>query len=280
MAKPKPSKYSRARIRSKVRKPKRAGASRGWMIATLAIAAVGVLLIVLSYQDRQDLQQVAPKLGDHFHAYLGVNLCGKWEPAVPAFEGRDGSNDPNATPRAGIHSHADFLIHDHPFASDEAGKKATLGKYLSYAQSEVSDTSLKLWSQWAPGASYRNGQKCPGAKVGSEMQWKVGVVGKPWPTKSRTGNPADYHMKNGDIIAIYFVPKGDKLEQPPGSDEALQSISDLQGQSALPSSSTTASSPSATPASDASSTTVPAATESPSTSVSSSPAGSTSSSKP
>ena len=278
MAKPKPSKYSRARIRSKVRKPKRAGASRGWMISTLAIAAVGVLLIVLSYQDRQSLAQVAPKLGDHFHAYLGVSVCGKWEPAVPMFEGRDGSADQNATPKAGIHSHADFLIHDHPFASDEAGKKATLGKYLSYAQSELSDTSIKLWSQWAPNVSYRNGQKCPGAKVGSAVQWKVGALGKPWPTKPHTGNPADYRMRNGDIIAIYFAPKGDQLEQPPGSDDALKSISDLNGQSALPSSSTTGSSSSA-PAGDSSSSTVPAATAS-STSVSSSPAGSTSSSKP
>ncbi len=276
MAKPKPSKYSRARIRSKVRKPKRAGASRGWMISTLAIAAVGVLLIVLSYQDRQDLQQVAPKLGDHIHAYLGVSVCGTWEPAVPFFHGRDGSPDEAATPVAGIHSHADFLIHAHPRSSDESGKKATLGKYLSYAQSEVSKTSIKLWSQWVPDVSYRNGQKCPEAKVKSEVQWKVGTAGKPWPTKPRSGNPADYHMKNGDIIAIYFAPKTDKLEQPPGSNEALGSIEDLQGQSAIPSSTTA---PSA-PAGDVSSTTVPAATDSSSTSVSSSPAGSTSSSTP
>ena len=48
MAKPKPSKYSRARIRSKTRKPKRGSSSRGWIIATVAIAVVGTLLVVLS----------------------------------------------------------------------------------------------------------------------------------------------------------------------------------------------------------------------------------------
>src|SRR6476619_6535232 len=90
MAKPKPSKYSRARIRSKVRKPKRGGSSRGWIISTVAIAIVGNLLVVLSYNDRQEESAVAPIANkDHWHAYLGVNICGTWEPAVPQFVGRD-----------------------------------------------------------------------------------------------------------------------------------------------------------------------------------------------
>ena len=41
-------------------------------------------------------------------------------------------------------------------------------------------------------------------------------------------------MQNGDIIAVYFVPKGDALDQPPGSDEALSKIEDLGGQPAVP----------------------------------------------
>ena len=215
MAKPKTSKYSRARIRSKVRRPKRAGASRGWMVATIAVFVVGALLVVVTYNDRRNAAEVPPKLGDHFHAYLGVNICGTWQPAVPAFEGRDGSADQNATPRAGIHSHADFLIHDHPFSSDESGKKATLGRYLGYTQTELSDTHIKLWEHWAPGIDKQNGQKCPGGKKPAVVQYKVGQLGKPWPTKAATGNPADYHIQNGDIIAVYFLPKGDPLEQPP-----------------------------------------------------------------
>ena len=62
------------------------------------------------------------------------------------------------------------------------------------------------------------------------LQWKVGKLGEPWPTKAETGNPADHHMGNGEIIALYFVPKGTALEQPPGSDEALHNIQDLGGQ--------------------------------------------------
>ena len=271
MAKPKPSKYSRAHVRSKVRRPKRAGASRGWMITTVALVVVMTVLVVLSYNDRQSRADVAPRLGDHFHAYLGVNLCGTWEPAVPMFEGRDGSNDQNATPRAGIHSHADYLVHDHPFSSDESGKKATLGRYLGYAQTELSATAIKLWPQWVPNADYTNGTKCPKTKKPGVLQYKVGKFGKPWPKTARSGNPANYHMANGDIIAVYFLPKGDALEQPPGSDAAMANISDLNGQSAIPTPSTSApaaSTPSSTPGDPATSTpssTVPATTASSST---------------
>ncbi len=217
------------------------------MITTIALVALGTLLVVLSYNDRQSRAEVAPKIGDHLHAYLGVNLCGTWEPAVPAFEGRNGSNDQNASPRAGIHSHADYLIHDHPFGSDESGKKATLGRYLGYAQTELSATSIKLWSQWVPNADYTNGKQCPKAKKAGILQYKVGTFGKPWPKKARSGNPADYHMANGDIIAVYFLPKGDALEQPPGSDAALANIEDTGGKSVIPTSAPAASTPSSTP---------------------------------
>lgn len=274
MAKPKPSKYSRARIRSKVRRPKRAGASRGWMLTTVGLVLVGALLVVVSYNDRKAAGEVAPRLGDHFHAYLGVNICGTWEPAVPMFEGRDGSPDQNATPRAGIHSHADFLIHDHPFGSDEAGKKATLGRYLGYAQTELSDTAIKLWDQWVPNVDFKNGQKCPGEKQPSIVQYKVGRFGKPWPKDVSTGNPADHHIENGDIIAVYFLPKGADLPQPPGSDAALASIEDLNGAPVL----STTSSSSVPVSPDASSTSSSTPASAPSSTTSSSPAGSSTSS--
>ncbi len=107
-----------------------------------------------------------------------------------------------------------------------------------------------------------NGDKCPDKKAGT-LQWKVGRLGEPWPVKARTGNPADYHMENGDIMAIYFLPKGSPLDQPPGSDEAMSNISDLNGQSAIPGASTSSSStPPASdppaPSTDSTTTTAPA----------------------
>ena len=251
MAKPKPSKYSRAHIRSRARRPRR-NSSRGWIIATVAIAVVGTLLVVLSYKENQDKLAVAPIVNqDHWHAYLGVNVCGTWEPAVPAFEGRDGSPSKSG-PIAGIHSHGDGLVHDHPFASDESGAKATLGRYLGYAQSEVTETSMKLWSNWVAGVDKQNGDTCPKSKKPAVVQWKVGQYGKPWPTKARTGNPSDLKIENGQIIALYFLPKGEALDKPPGADDAMTSIADNGGKPAVATSSTTATSQ---PATDSSSTT-------------------------
>jgi hypothetical protein len=276
MAKPKQNKYSRARVRANVRRTKRTSSSRGWVIASIAIVAVGALLVVLSYQDNQARLAVPPIANqDHWHAYLGVNICGTWEPPVPKFEGRDGSLNP--TPQAGIHSHADYLIHDHPFASDEAGKNATLGRYLNYAQTTVTATSIKLWPQWVPGIDKSNGDKCPNSKKPGKLYWKKAKLGKPWPTTAESGNPSDWHIENGWIVALYFVPEGDALDKPPGADKALQAITDLNGQSAIPTSSTTAP---AAGGSSSSSSTPPASNVTSSSSSTSQPSGSTSTTKP
>ena len=181
-----------------------------------------------------------------------MNICGTWEPAVPQFEGRDGSMTPN--PQAGIHSHADFLIHDHPYASDESGAKATLGRYLGYAQSKVTATSIKLWPNWVSNVDYSNGDKCKDSGKPGQLYWKVGKLGEPWPTKPETGNPADHHIGNGEIIALYFVPKGTNLEQPPGSDDALKSIQDLNGAPAVSTTTTPTSAPAGSTGSSSSST--------------------------
>jgi hypothetical protein len=256
MAKPKQNKYSRARVRSNARRNKRGQSSRGWVIASIAVVLVGAVLVFASYKknhDRVTATQNTPPIAnkDHWHAYLGVNICGTWEPPVPKFEGRDGSMTPS--PQAGIHSHADYLIHDHPFANDEAGKNATLGRYLEYAQSSVSETSIRLWDQWVPGVDKSNGDKCPGSDKPGKLYWKVAKTGDPWPDKPKAGNPADWQIQDQHIVALYFVPEGSKLEQPPGSTEALANISDVN-----PADTTTTTLPGAsstTAATDTSSTT-------------------------
>jgi hypothetical protein len=119
-------------------------------------------------------------------------------------------------------------MHLHPFSSDEAGSKATVGQFLDYQGSSLSDTSMALWD----GKEQNNGDKCgTGADAkAAEVQWAVGHYAKKWTGTPRTGNPADYRPKNGDIVALYFLPKGTKLEEPPGAQQALTSIQDLGGQ--------------------------------------------------
>ena len=44
--------------------------------------------------------------------------------------------------------------------------------------------------------------------------------------KPKTGNPADYHQRNGETIAIGFLPEGVDLEFPPDACSAFDNISD------------------------------------------------------
>jgi hypothetical protein len=41
-----------------------------------------------------------------------------------------------------------------------------------------------------------------------------------------TGNPADYQQKNGETIAVYFLPKGADKPFPPNACSAFDNISD------------------------------------------------------
>src|SRR4029078_12724611 len=121
----------------------------------------------------------------------------------------------------------DGLMHIHPFSSDETGDKATVGRLMTYGGWKLSRDSFRLWD----GQEQKTGKKCgKGAKAKpAEVQWTVGHFGKAWKGEPRTGDPADYHPKNGDIVAIYLLPKGAKLEEPPNAEQSLTSISDLNG---------------------------------------------------
>lgn len=195
---------------------------------TVAIVLVGVLLVVVTKISNDNQAGASPAIGEHWHAYLGVNVCGQWLPNAPEFEPR--ANEPGV--RAGLHSHADGIMHIHPFSSDEAGNAATVGRFIDYGGWSLSDSSMKLWD----GVEHKNGQDCgEGASAKpAEIQWTVGHYGQPWTGKARTGNPADFNPKNADIVAIYFLPKGEPLPEPPQAQTALASINDLGGQPAKP----------------------------------------------
>ncbi len=169
---------------------------------------------------------------DHFHAYLGVNVCGTWLPAAPAFDG------PTAQ-AMGIHSHGDGLMHIHPYSSAAAGKNATVGRFLEDndgAGWALDSTSMTLWD----GAQHKNGDTCPSGEFKGKkanVVWATGHYGKPWNGTPRTGNPSDFNPQNADIVAIAFLPKGVKIPEPPDAESALANIQDLGGGAAASTSS-------------------------------------------
>ena len=220
----KASKYNRARIRSRVRRPKRRGGSMVWTITTVVIVVVGVLLVTLTYADRQNNADAAPTIGDHWHAFLGYDVCGTWLPERPLVRGpgqRGRGPRRAALPRRRPDAHPPVLErrggrqgHGRPLPrATAAGPRRTPRSSSGTARSTRTATSAE------PG---------PTAKK-AEVQWTVGRFGKTWTGTPRSGNPADYHPKNGDIVAIYLLPKGAKLPEPPTAEQALTNISDLDG---------------------------------------------------
>jgi hypothetical protein len=220
------TKYKRAKMRSKARSPKRGGANRNWNIAIAAVVVVGVVLVALSASTNKSAAEVSPKIGEHWHGYLGVNVCGTWLPDAPEFENVADS----PTIRAGIHSHGDGLMHAHPYSSSEAGKNATVGKYLSEGGWKLSESSMTLWDS----ATHANGDTCTiGAKKQKAVvQWATGFPGKPWSGKPMSGDPSKYKFEDNQIVAVYFLPAGSKLPKPPGADDALANITDVDGANA------------------------------------------------
>jgi len=226
------TRYRRPSTRSKYRKPKRRrGGSLGWNVAIAVILVLGIAAVFVVRSGNSDASNSAPHYadqasnqpGDHWHTAFQVNVCGEWLTAQPQFE--KPAYNPNATSNVGIHTHGDNLIHTHPFVPSEAGGNATLGKYASYAGWSVSSDSITAWtgpSSKPAQKSWSNGDVCPfgpyKGKKGS-LSWQIDG-------KDRSGNPSDYHMKNGETLGIYFLPKGVDRPFPPAACSAFANISD------------------------------------------------------
>jgi hypothetical protein len=159
-------------------------------------------------------------------------------------------------------------MHIHPYSSAAAGKNATVGRFIKDNEGagwELDSTSMKLWD----GSTYNDGYTCPSGEFKGEkanLVWAAGHLGDPWKGTPRTGNPADFRPQNADIVAIAFLPKGQKVPEPPDAESALSNIEDLGGAPAASTPSTVAGTPvpgATTPAASDSSTTVPTAPAAP-----------------
>jgi hypothetical protein len=211
--------YTRAHLRAQYRRaPKRSGSAwfYGALVVIIAAFGTGIVYFVASRESSDTIPPVAPNQakgipGDHWHAAISVNSCGTWLPAPPEFE----TAADNANVNVGIHTHGDGFIHIHPFYRSEAGDHATLGLFFKYGGWELSEDGFKVWpanpAVDPKPVSRQNGQVCytpEGKRKEGRLVWTVNC-------KQMTGNPADYKLKDQDIIAIGFLPDGEKLGPPP-----------------------------------------------------------------
>lgn len=159
----------------------RTGGGRVFPAALMAAIVLGALLVLWSRGSARAVANVAPKasagsdLGDHWHVAFGVFNCKLPTAGTDVSTGFlpdiqrvnepddiDGGGDYAVT---GIHSHADGVIHVHPFGSSGAGSNAKLGTYFKMVDIKISDESLEVPEAGENGIM-KNGEKCSNGKEG------------------------------------------------------------------------------------------------------------------
>jgi hypothetical protein len=255
------NKYSRARIRAKVRRPKKRGGARWYygVLALIVIAGMAGIAASAGSDETPPLAGLNPETQDfydHWHEALGVNVCGEWLTEPPEFHSVDGTNI-----QAGLHTHGDGFVHIHPYSSADAGKNATLGRYFHNGGWEVSESSFDVWGGPTndPGKSrWSNGDKCPAE---SPMAGRTGVV--KWSVDCvvrKSGNPGDYKLEDLRVVALAFLPKGEDIGVPPNAFEAPAADAGQPERKALDVKSCSTAGPGGEAPTTTTSTTVPATT--------------------
>ena len=170
--------------------------SKRYLVLIVAIFVVGVALIVLAKNDKSgtaSAKGAGAKINDHWHAAIGINLCGTWQANLPQYEAA-----------TGVHSHGDGYMHLHPVAAAGAGRNANVGLFYKQAGDKISAGEIKLGKQ-----TYKNGDKC------EALDKKPGLVRWTVNGQEKTGNPGSYAPNDRDVIALAFVPKDADIGTPP-----------------------------------------------------------------
>ena len=197
----------------------------GWYLVMAMIAVLGISLVVYSRYENQHLKKapattvLGPTASQHWQAAYAFDICGTMEPALPV-------NSNLAT--VGIRTFGNGLIDINPGALTTGaakfeGAKATLGLFASsYPNLKLTATSVQL-----PGTkstNWYNGVDCTGKTKGvGKLQVKV------WSSPTATGkilttDPTKYHLTNGSMITIAFVPVGTPIPVPSSKAALISSL--------------------------------------------------------
>jgi len=217
-----------------------------WYASLIVICVVGLLLVGLSrYQltHRSASPAGPPTTTQTWYTGLGINVCGSFEPNLPASTNQS---------KTGLVADGNGVVTVSPKNSSESGSNATLGKFVSkYNGLELTNSTLRY-----PGKStYTNGDVCP---KGTPDSGKPGVViVYSWPNftakhgAETPGDPQNLLFENGQLITMAFVPASAAIPKPPST--VITSL--ITADQAGPTTPTTA--PTLTPTSNPTSTTAP-----------------------
>jgi hypothetical protein len=198
--------YARA---SSLRTRRRRTTARWFRLSVAFVVIAGSLLVAQARQARRAEALPGIKVGQHWHAALGVMVCGSWKGNGPEF-----TKDSRSGVYAGVHTHADGLIHMEPNGAVDAHGNANLGRWFRYGGWSLTKSSLRLWD----GTREKNGNKCPDSKAAGTLQWFLNG-------KKQNSDPAKHvFAKDGEIVAIVFGPSIKSLPSPVPSLPRLREV--------------------------------------------------------
>ena len=230
-------------------------AALGFYSIIFTVIVLGTLLVVYGRNTgKADASTRPVAFKDHFHAAYGVYACDKF--LAPFTNQAD--NIPNLPDQTvGIHSHADGIIHVHPFLSTASGRNAKLGVFLKVIPVKSSNTSFEFPDGLG---TFKNGDQCNGKSA----NWKLAV----WDDANSTAAPKIYitdfanvrFTKDRMAFTLAFVSNDTDLTTlKPPSIPQLDKLSDL-GTQPQPGDSTSTTAAGATTTVAGSETTVAGAT--------------------
>ncbi len=187
----------------------RATASRPWVWWAVlgAVVVLGIGGIALSrgeYQETATPANVPPVANrDHWHVAYGFYLCDSFAPPI------QDQRDPK-----GIHTHADGIIHVHPFVRSAAGENAVLSEFTDALDITLTDSELQL-----PGGDlHEEGE--------TECDGEPGIVQVLVDGEVVTEDFGDIRLQDRQVMTIAFAPEGAELPPPP-SVPNLDNLSDV-----------------------------------------------------
>jgi hypothetical protein len=190
----------------------------GFPALIVFIVVLGGALVGFAWNDRTNEAASEPPVAnqDHWHAAYGFNTCGEWQPDLPEFE----------VP-GGTHTHADGVVHIHPFAESRSGDNATLMNFLDDAGVTLTEDELRIGdNEWVEGETECDGE--PGEIV--VAQW-LDVQNTDDPPALITENFDDIRFReDGEGYTIAFVPEGQTEDIP--KPESAANLADLGAQDA------------------------------------------------
>jgi plastocyanin len=146
------------------------------LIILVVFGILGLLFVVRG-------ATAAPRNGDHWHATYQTIICGQRQPHFPTWEASQG-----------VHTHADGIIHMHPFSPSGEGAGARLVKWIDYGGGKLTQSELRK-----PGSreEFKNGDLCDDGREGFVQVFANGEKLDDW---------SRYIPQDGDSVRIVFGP--------------------------------------------------------------------------